>query len=228
MSPRARSIVVVLPLLLVLGACNGGDESRDVSDVDAAQVLEAAAVRLEEAESFHVKIEHENGSTQIISGLAMTEAEGDYAGTDRVQLDILARVLGTNISSGIVILPDGEYFKNPINGRWVEQDLDIAQIFDPSSGVTALMRDATDPRAVSAERINGVEAYLIEAQVDSGDLVRFVANAQPGMTVDARVWVGIDDSRVYRAEIIGPVAPDDADDIVRRIELSAYDEPVDI
>ncbi|MCK9486539.1 MAG: LppX_LprAFG lipoprotein [Dehalococcoidia bacterium] len=224
--------LAALAALVALGtaACGDGDggEERDVSSVDAAAVLREAADRLEAAESFHVRVEHENGSTQIVSGLAMTFAEGDYAGPDRVRLEIQARAFGSNIASGVVILPDTQYLKNPITGRWMRQEIAIDQIFDPSSGITALMRGVTGAKAVSSTRIEGVTAYVIEAEIDSGDLVAFVPNAQPGAAVQARVWVGVEDSRPYRAELAGPVAAGDAEDVVRRVDLSAFDVPVQI
>ncbi len=231
--PRLPRWLAILPMfaVLLIAAC-GGDtedgEERDLSEVDADAVLQEAADRLEEAESFHVRVEHENGGTQIISGLSMTSAEGDYAGPEHLQLDITARAFGSNISSGIVILPEEQYFKNPITGSWVEQEIRIDQIFDPSTGITALMRGVTGAEVVRTDEIEGVEAYVIQAQVDSGDLQEVVPNAEPGMPVEALVWVGIDDSRPYRAELTGPATPDDADDIVRRIDLSAFDEPVEI
>ncbi len=220
--------VALAVLALALAACGGGDDGRDVSDVDAGQVLRQAAEALEAAESFHVRVEHENGSTQIISGLAMTQAEGDYAGLDRVRLEITARAFGTNIASGVVILPDAQYLKNPINGRWMEQDIDLSQVFDPSAGVSALMRGVTGAEAVRSEQIRGTEAYVIEASIDSGELRSIVSNAEAGQQVQARVWVGVEDSRPYRAEIIGVVAPGDAANTVRRVDLSNFDQPVEI
>lgn len=226
--PRVLAPILVA-VLLVVAACGGEEgDGPDVAGVDAGAVLQEAADRLEAAESFHVKVGHRNGSTQIISGLAMTAAEGDYAGPERVRLDIDARAFGSNISSGIVILPDAQYFKNPINGRWIRQDIAIDQIFDPFSGITALMRGVTDARVAGTGEIRGVQAYVIEAQIDSGDLGAFVSNARAGETVQARVWVGIEDSRPYRAELTGPVAPEDADDIVRQVDLSDFDVPVEI
>jgi len=38
----------------------------------------------------------------------------------------------------------------------------------------------------------------------------------------------VEDLLVRRIEVVRPIAPEDGDDIVRRITLSAFDEPVDI
>jgi len=214
-------------IALVLAACGGGD-SEDVSDVDAEALLQAAASRMDRVTSFHFKVDHENGVTPIVAGLGMTTAEGDVQGTDRMRIEVNARLAGTNVRVNLVILPDESYLSNPITGRWEQQDLDISQFFDPSNGVTALMRAVPDAKAVGRESIGGVDVYVLEASVDSGDLDLFVSQSQAGTPVTARVWIGVDDPLVYRVQVEGPLSPEEDDAIVRRLELSAFDEPIEI
>jgi hypothetical protein len=226
--PRSALLPAVsLAAAAALLAC-GGSDGGDISGVDADALLEASAARMDQVESFHFKVEHENGVTPIVAGLGMTTAEGDVQGTDRMQLEVNARFAGTNVRVNLVILPEASYLSNPITGRWEQQDLDISQFFDPSNGVTALMRAVTDAEVVGRESVGGVDAYVIEATVDSGDLDLFVSQSQAGTPVAARVWIGVVDPLVHRVQVEGPLSPGEDSGIVRRLDLSRFDEVVEI
>jgi hypothetical protein len=212
----------------LLAACGGGD-AFEVGDVDAQDLLDRSATRMEALRSFAFEVEHENGATEIIGGIRMVSASGAVEGTDRMRLEVLARFANQNIQTGIVITPEGDYLQNPITGRWQRQDnVDISGFFDPASGVTALMRNATEVAVVAGEVFAGVEAYVLQTTLDSGDLRVFVGDAPPGRSVTARVWVGRDDLLVRKIEVAGPLASGDAENIVRRLILSRFDEPAEI
>jgi hypothetical protein len=212
-------------------ACNddgADDEAPAQATVDPAVLLADAAARMTELQSFHFLLEHENGATEIVFGFEMERAEGDVAGTDSIQAEIRGSrpPLPTDLEAAIVILPSGAWFRDPLIRRWNEVDISIDAVFDPASGVPALIESATAPAIDGREEIDGVETYRIEATVDSGDLTIFSKDAEPGRALRARAWIGVDDPLVYRLEVTGPVAPGDDDDIVRRLTLSRFDEPV--
>lgn len=226
---HVRPVLLALAAIVALTAACNGDETVEVPDIDAREVLDQSAERMEALESFAFEVEHENGTTEIVGGLGMVSATGAVQGTERMRLEVEARFANTNIQSGLVILPGESYLQNPITGRWQRQDdLDISEFFDPASGVTALMRGTTAVEVVGSEAVGGVDCYQLEATLDSADLVGFVGNAEPGREVTAHLWVGVDDLLVRRIELAGPLAPDDAGDIVRRITLSDFDADVEI
>lgn len=228
-SPSASLLAVLVLVGALLAGCGGDDEGGEFSAVDATDLLARSADRMEQVDSFAFQVDHENGATQIVAGMNMVHAEGAVQGTDRMQLEVEARFASTNIKTGIVILPGQGYLQNPLTGRWQEQpDLDISSLFDPATGVTGLMRAATDVEVVAREPVDGVDSYIVETSVDSGNLQVFVGNATPGTAVTARVWIGADDLLVRRIEVVGPLAPNDAEDILRRLTLSDFDEVVEI
>lgn len=217
-------------MLAFLASCGDDDGGGgDLADVDADDLLARSADRMEQVDSFHFEVDHENGSTQIVGGIGMQHAEGVVQGAERMQLEVEARFASTNIRTGIVILPGESYLQNPLTGRWQEQEIDISDLFDPATGVTGLMRNVGDEvEVVDREEAGGVDSYVIETTVDSGNLTAFVGNAQPGNEVTARVWIGVDDLLVRRIDVVGPLGPSEADNILRRLTLSQFDEPVQI
>lgn len=212
--------------LSLAAGCGSGDG--DVEGVDAAALLEAAAERMDGVETFHFRLTHQNGTTEIVRGLQMESAEGEVGGPDRLRVEVRARFATTNLRVEIVILPGESFITNPLTGRWEREEITVSQFFDPAVGVTALMRAVTDAEVTGRERVDGVETYRVEATVDSGNLALFAADAAPGTPMRARAWIGVDDPLVHRVEVEGALTPGQAANTVRRLELSAFDEPVEI
>lgn len=229
--PRRAGLIAVLCVALFGGvlasACRGGGGS-DVSKVDAADVLKRGAERMDKVKAFHFELEHERGTTQIVRNLQMVSASGDVVPPDRLRLDAKAKAGPLNIAVGIVALPGHSYITNPVTGRWEEETISVASFFDPAIGVTALMRGATDAKVVAREDLGGRSTYRIEASVDSGKMTLFAANAAPGRSLKARVWVGVDDPVLVRVEIEGAVSEGEPVDLLRRLTLSRFDESIQI
>jgi hypothetical protein len=183
---------------------------------------------METLQRFHYLLEHENGATLIVSGVQMTRAEGDVDGPERLRAAIMGRVATINIETGIVILGDESWFQNPLTRRWEQQEISIDEVFDPRSGVVALMRKAQTPRVAGTDRINNVEVRRIEAKLDSGDLTLLPGQPVPGISVDVAAWIGTSDQLVHRIELRGAAAEGEPPNILRRLTLSRFDEAITI
>ena len=157
----------------------------------------------------------------------MERAEGDVAGADRLSVEIKASLGPLNLGIAIIVIGDDAWITNPLTRRWEREQISISEVFDPANGVTGLMRAAAGARVAGSDRIGGVSTYRVEAAVDSGDVTLF-GDARPGTELRASVWIGVDDLLVYRIELVGAVAAGEADDLVRRITLSRFDEDIEI
>ena len=220
-------MLLALAVLLVASACGDDDGEPGAAAPDPQQLLLDAADRMEQARSFHFVLEHENGGIEIVRGIEMTRAEGDVDGATRLQAEVEGTLGPFSFEVGIIILPGESWIQNPITQRWEREEISIDALFDPSDGIVALMRSARSPEILRRERIGGVDTYRVTAMVESGDLTVF-PGAEPGRDVPATAWIGVDAPFVYLLEIRGPIADGEADDIIRRLELSRFDEPVDI
>ena len=227
-----RRVVVWTALAVVafalFAACgDDNDAAAEIEGVDPAALLREAADRMELAQSLHFLLEHENGATEIVRGLRMQRAEGDIVGSDRLSVEIRATVGPLNLKVGIVIIGDEAWITNPITGRWEREQISIEGVFAPATGVTALMRLAADPRVAGSDTIGGVRTYRVEVTVDSGDVTMF-GQPRAGRALRAKVWIGIDDSLVYRIEIVGSVLAGEPDDLMRRVTFSRFDTEIEI
>ena len=220
------ALLGALALLLAV-ACGDDDDGAVSEDIDAAALVAAAAERMEQVESFRFDLTQERATIEIVRGIEMTTASGEIAGPDRLRVEVEGEVGPLNFEIGIVILPDESWIQNPLTGRWEREDISIEELFDPQSGIVALMRAVEAPELLGRDSIDGVDTYRIGTDVDSGDLSIF-PSAEPGRTVPATAWIGVDEPYVYRLEVRGALGDGDEDRAVRRLDLRDFDTDIEI
>src|SRR5690606_12988688 len=106
--------------------------------------------------------------------------------------------------------------------------ISIDQIFDPQTGVTSLMRSVTNAELDGETEVDGIRTHVVRAQVDSGDLALFARGSASGTPLDATAWIGVEDPVVHRVEIRGAITENEAEDLVRRLDLSDFDSDIEI
>ena len=225
---RRAIILAVAAAALSLAACGSdGGSDADLEDVDVVELLEQAASRMEGVESFHIELEHQNGTATIVRGLSMVRAEGDVQALDQMHLAVEVSVGPLNADIEIIVLPTESWITNPLTGRWEREDIDVSEFFDPQEGITAVMRLVQNPELAGAEQIEGVDTYRVEADVASESLTLF-GNPRAGETLRVRAWIGVDDPLVYRIEAVGGIVEGEPDNLVRELTLSEFGADFDI
>ncbi len=70
--------------------------------------------------------------------------------------------------------------------------------------------------------------YRLTGTVRADSLTPLLNTAEGEQAVTMEVWIGEDDMLIRRVRLSGPISSDEGDDAVRTVELSAFDEPVEI
>jgi len=219
MVQRTRIRATSLLLVGALASC-GGAGTGDAPD--PAELLTSSADRMEEVNSFAFLLEHENGTTAIVGGLAMERAAGEIANGERLRADVTGRAGPLAVNLQLVIVPEGAWMTNPLTGAWIPQEMSISEFFDPATGVTAVMRGVGTPTLTRSEPIGGIETHVVEGSVDSGALALLIPGVPAGRPLTIRTWIGADDPVVHRIEIRGTLADGDSPEVVRRLTLSQF------
>ena len=241
----AAGLLLALFALVAVACSDKKDEQKDARSANApagaarqpdpAVLARQASDTVEALKSFHFLLDHENGGSPIVLNLLMTRAEGDISKPDRLRADVEARAtqLGNaNVKVKVVNVGDRAVVTNPFAPtQWLPLagQNRLSDIFDPGAGTTAALRAVKNPKITGEETINGVKVWRVEGDVEPTALSAVASTiAEPGYVVKGTVWVGQDRPLVHRVRLDGPLGSKDPANIVRKIDLSKFDEPVTI
>jgi lipoprotein LprA len=228
---RVLVAAVALSALIAAGlGCAGDDGGTDTGGLSAEEVVAQSAARFEELESFHFKLEHENGTTEIPLNLGLETAEGDVVLPDRLAANIDADAGPVGVSVKVVAIGDMTWITNPFTRQYqrLPGNTSLRDIADPAALVAAVGRSLRDPRIEGTESVGGVDCYRIKGTIQTDDLEEALSLADSGRTLEVDAWIGRDDLLLRRARLSGALVPDEDEDIVREITLSNFDAPVTI
>jgi hypothetical protein len=226
-------LAVLLAGLALAAACGGGGEKAAPTPANlpqADEILPKVVERVGTLKSFHFRLEHENGLSPIPFDMKLRTAEGDIQVPDRMEAKLETDVGGALLRVEVIGIGEEGWMTNPFSHDWqaLPEGTTISAIFDPAAGIQAVARSLQDVRVADVEKVGGDNTYLLEGQVDSGVLEAAAPIAEPGLTVNVKLWVGIDDYTIRQVRLEGPFAPDEPENIVRILILSKFDEPVSI
>jgi hypothetical protein len=218
-------------LALLPAACGGGKKQQPTGTLPpAADVLAKAVERAAAMKSFHFRLEHENGETPIPLGLGLSTAEGDVIVPDRMEAKVEAKAGTQPVRVEVIGIGDEAWMTNPFNRQWqpLPSGNTIRDVFDPAQGIKAVANGLENAEVTAEDQVGGVATYRVEGTVDSAVLEAAAPIAKPGLTVAVKVWIGKDDSLIRRIRLEGPIAPGEPSNIVRKLDISKFDESVSI
>jgi hypothetical protein len=233
------ALVAALGVAFGLGLAGAAGQTEPaVADPEAVALLERAAETMGEVSSFHFVLRNERGSTSIVEGLEVESFEGDVQRPDRFQAEVTASFGGVPLEVRIVGIGTRIWISSPLTGENIYQELP-AEAATLGLNPDGLLRTAIgviqEPRIVGEDEVDGEPTTLVAGLVDFQALAEATPTALdappaedlPSEPLPVQIWIDEAD-RVVRLRLEGPLTPVDPDNVVRRLDLSAFDEPVEI
>lgn len=236
--PAARSLPLLL--LVVLGLTVGGPAAAQEPD-EAAALLERAATTMAALDSFHFELSTPRGQTLFLENLELAALEGDVLRPDSFRASATAKAAIVELSVDVVGIGTRLWVTDPLQEGDQYQELDIAA---ETGGGGASLVDLLNPDRVLLEAVTLIEEPSVagDDEIDDAETTRIdgtfdlsrlqaAGTPVPGLRTDqplpVSIWID-DEGRVRRMEIEGPLTTAEASDVVRRLDLTAFDEPVTI
>jgi hypothetical protein len=221
-----RCLALLAGSMLFVLSC-GGDSA--TTTVDAPRLLAGAVEATKQVTSFHFHLTHENGGTPMPLNLELQEAEGDVQVPDRLAAEVKAKAGPLSASVDVVGIGEQTWVTNPFTRRWqLLAGTTVQDIADPVALMTSVLGAIKDPEVKSETEVNDVKAFRLTGTLDAGSLKQALDFAQAGLSVSVELLIGVNDSLPRRARLSGRLSDSEASNIVRQIDLTRFNEKVDI
>jgi hypothetical protein len=213
---------------------------------DAQALLTEAANNVAALETFAFALTTQNGETQFIEGITLTSVTGAVKRPDSFMAEAEVDLMLATINIKMLSVGGRLWFTNPMSTTEEYEEIDLSGagevdptvLINPDRLILPALRTVVDPVIAGTESLDGVDTTRINGTVDLSGVINLAATPDAGADQEEALftlptsmpfaaWID-GDKLVRRVELTGAILKDEADDIVRRVDLSAFNEPVDI
>ena len=229
-SKLATIALCLVSLVTLIGCSTSTTTTSTAVSLTASQVISQASDKLDAVNSFHCTLDQTGGGTPIGSGVEMTKVNGDIVKPDKLQATLTGTVSGMSVTIQMISVGTVTYMTNPLTNSWEQLPTEFAvlSVFNPNTGVTAIMRGITGLSKLSDEQLAGVNCYHLSGNIDSANLSPITGSSVPGTAIGVELWVGKDDLLVRSIKLTGQITATEVQGIVRTLSLSNFNETLNI
>ena len=221
-----RRLVALLALALVAGC--GGSQPQ----VDPAQSLRDAAAAMAKLKTVSATLSFTKGTISF-QGFTLARAKtvvrlpSDSDTTYTVKQQDLSISLEVIITGGHVYLhlPFSTY--QEVTGATAAAIPDLAKLFDPASGLPAVIPAGRNPKYISTEKVDGVDSQKIGVTYSADQVHSLLAQLSSSVDVNATVWVGASDHLIRKAVLDG-LFGDGGKEAAVEVDISGFNAVVNI
>lgn len=233
---RQLPVVIALGLLLHALALIG---SPVTAQEDVTAVITRAAERMAKVQSFHFTVTTPRGKTQITEQIELAGVEGDIQRPDRFRASFTAKAAVVTLTVKVVGIGNKIWVTNPMASEetYIEVDgaeivaLPVTDLLNPDRLITAAVNLIENPEIAGEDKINDAQTTHVKGTLDPRRIEELAGTPVPELTdiepLDVSLWID-GEGLVVRAELTGRLTPSETGIIVRRLDLSNFDEPITI
>jgi hypothetical protein len=233
--PRLLPVSVLIALLLALAglAAPGMQRTAFAQAVGdpAGDLLQAASEKMLEYDTMKFDLVYEKGSTKLYTGIKMTSAEGAIERPSKLKATVKTKVGFVKIDVKATVIGDQAW----VRAVGISEDYalpgDLSHIIaDPVLLLPDLAQAVQDPVVSKIETTKkGEQRIWISGTFDPAliqdDAVRGYAEGIGQRPVD----IALDsEGRIVSVRLAGQFVSQDSKDVVRRLDISGFGEPVEI
>jgi len=223
-----RRVVLALVALLLVAACGGGNPPA----VDPARTLHDAAAAMAKLNTVSADLKFTKGAISF-QGFTLVRAKtavrlpADSDTTYTVKQQDLAIGLEVVITGGHVYLHVPFSSFQELQGSAAAAIPDLAKLFDPTTGLPAIIPAGRNLSYSGTDTIAGVDSQRINATYSADQLHSLFAELSSSVDVKAQVWVGASDHLIRKAVLDGAFG-DGGKEASVEVDISGFNAAVNI
>jgi len=221
-----RALGAALAVILVV-ACGGSQ-----APVDPARTLRDAASAMAKLSTLKANLKFTKGAISfqgftLVGARASVRLPADSDTIYTVKQQDLAISLEVVIAGGHVYLhlPFSTY--QEMQGSQAAAIPDLAKLFDPTTGLPAIIPAGRNLSDAGADKVDGVDVQKINATYSADQLRSMFAQLSSSVDVKAVVWVGVSDHLIRKAQLDGAFG-DAGKEAAVEVDISGFNSAVNI
>jgi hypothetical protein len=221
-----RGLVAVVALV-VLAGCDASP-----AQVDAATTLRAAGTAMAKLKTVTATLAFKQGAITfqgftLVSAKTSVRMPADSDTFYTVKRQDISISLEVLISGGHVYvhLPFSTF--QEFTGSEAAAMPDLAKLFDPATGLPAVIPAGRNPKYIGAEKLNNVDTQKLSVTYSADQVKGMLAQLGSSGDVSAQIWVGISDHLIRKAVLDGAFG-DGGKPASVEVNISGFDAPVSI
>jgi len=187
----------------LLMACSGS------ANVDAAKTLRDGGTAMGQLKTASATLKLTKGVISI-QGFSLVNAKTSVRLPD--DSDTIYTVKQQDVSIGLeVVITSGHVYLHvpfstfqEVTGDQATAFPNMAKLFDPTTGLPAVIPLGKDPKYVSTDQVGGTDSYQIATSYTADQVRSLLSELDASGPVAARVWVGTSDHLIRKATLDGP------------------------
>jgi hypothetical protein len=222
-----RRATGALLALMLLAACGGSQ-----APVDPARTLRDAAAAMAKLSTVKADLKFTKGAITfqgftLFGAKTSVRLPGDSDTIYTVKQGDLAFSLEVVIAGGHVYLhlPFSTY--QEMLGSQAAAIPDLAKLFDPTTGLPAIIPAGRNLSDAGADKVDGVDVEKINATYSADQLRSMFAQLTSSVDVKAVVWVGVSDHLIRKAQLDGAFG-DGGKEAAVEVDISGFNAAVNI
>jgi LppX_LprAFG lipoprotein len=223
-----RRVIGAVLALMVVAACGGGN----APPVDPARTLHDAAAAMARLNTVSADLKFTKGTISF-QGFTLARAKtavrlpADSDTTYTVKQQDLAISLEVIIAGGHVYLHVPFSTFQELQGSAAAAIPDLAKLFDPTTGLPAIIPAGRNLSYAGNESVGGVDTQKINATYSADQLHSLFAQLSSSVDVKAQVWAGASDHLIRKAVLDGAFG-DGGKEASVEVDISGFNAAVNI
>ena len=219
-----RRLVRGAAVALAMSACIGS------SSPDAGQVLRDGAAAMARLTTVSAVLKVTKGTISI-QGFSLVSAKTAVRLPSDSDTVYTVKEKDVTIGLEVVISAAHVYLHVPfspfqeVKGTQAAAFPDMAKLFDPTTGLPAVIPAGAKPQYVSTDQVDGKNTYQVSTSYTPDQIRGLLSQLNSNGPVGARVWVDTSTHVIRKAVLTGAFGDNGADATVE-VDITGFDKPV--